>query len=119
MLTISFPRLRIIWSSSPRQTAEIFSDLKVQREEPDVEKASGVGTDEAGLEDLIEENWTMTPVEVMKSMPGVSGKNYQYIPNKVNSIRHLVDMTNKDMRDILGVDQGNALYGFINQTVNK
>ncbi|TIA90908.1 hypothetical protein E3P89_02156 [Wallemia ichthyophaga] len=86
MLTISFPRLRIIWSSSPRQTAEIFSDLKVQREEPDVEKASGVGTDEAGLEDLIEENWTMTPVEVMKSMPGVSGKNYQYIPNKISLV---------------------------------
>lgn len=119
MLTISFPRLRIIWSSSPRQTAEIFADLKLQREEPDLEKATSIGTDEVGQQDLIEENWSMTPSEVLKCMPGVSGKSYQYIPNKVNSIRHLVDLSNKDMRDILGVDQGNALYNFINQTVNK
>jgi DNA excision repair protein ERCC-4 len=35
VLTLAFPRLRIIWSSSPYQTAEIFSELKKQQDEPD------------------------------------------------------------------------------------
>jgi len=29
LLTITFPRLRIIWSSNPIATVEIFQDLKV------------------------------------------------------------------------------------------
>ena len=29
LLVLSFPKLRIIWSSSPEATAEIFEDLKV------------------------------------------------------------------------------------------
>jgi DNA excision repair protein ERCC-4 len=29
LLTLTFPKLRIIWSSSPAATAEIFADLKV------------------------------------------------------------------------------------------
>ncbi len=34
LLTLAFPRLRIIWSSSPYQTAEIFENLKTQEPEP-------------------------------------------------------------------------------------
>ncbi|KAF5530520.1 DNA excision repair ERCC-4, partial [Fusarium phyllophilum] len=34
LLTLAFPKLRIIWSSSPYQTAEIFESLKTQEEEP-------------------------------------------------------------------------------------
>ena len=29
LLTLAFPRLAIIWSSSPHATVEIFEDLKV------------------------------------------------------------------------------------------
>lgn len=29
LLTLAFPKLRIIWSSSPHETAKIFSELKV------------------------------------------------------------------------------------------
>lgn len=38
MLTIAFPRLKIIWSSSPYQTAEIFEELKKNQDEPDLSK---------------------------------------------------------------------------------
>lgn len=43
LLTIAFPRLKIIWSSSPYQTAEIFMELKNKQEEPDPIKAVQVG----------------------------------------------------------------------------
>ncbi|KAK7040936.1 DNA repair protein RAD16 [Paramarasmius palmivorus] len=39
LLTLTFPRLRIIWSSSPYATADIFKDLKKDRSEPDPVKA--------------------------------------------------------------------------------
>jgi DNA excision repair protein ERCC-4 len=43
LLTLAFPRLRIIWSSSPYATAEIFADLKKDSPQPDPEKAALVG----------------------------------------------------------------------------
>lgn len=35
LLTLSFPRVRIIWSSSPYASAQIFNDLKLDNPEPD------------------------------------------------------------------------------------
>ena len=46
LLTLSFPRLRIIWSSSPFATAEIFADLKRNSAEPDPSKAISTGADD-------------------------------------------------------------------------
>ncbi|KAK6503617.1 hypothetical protein TWF481_008626 [Arthrobotrys musiformis] len=43
LLTLHFPKLRIIWSSSPYQTAEIFEELKKNEYEPDPLKAVSVG----------------------------------------------------------------------------
>lgn len=34
LLTIAFPKLRIIWSSSPHETAKVFRDLKVRKLTP-------------------------------------------------------------------------------------
>jgi DNA excision repair protein ERCC-4 len=30
LLTMSFPQIRILWASSPKETGEIFEELKVQ-----------------------------------------------------------------------------------------
>lgn len=35
LLTISFPKLRIVWSPSPYATAQLFEELKQNRGEPD------------------------------------------------------------------------------------
>lgn len=35
LLTITFPKLRIVWSPSPYATAQLFEELKQNREEPD------------------------------------------------------------------------------------
>lgn len=45
LLTLTFPRLKIIWSSSPYQTAEIFADLKKNNPEPDPLRAVQIGLD--------------------------------------------------------------------------
>ncbi|PWZ00136.1 DNA repair protein [Testicularia cyperi] len=46
LLTSAFPRLRIIWSSSPYATADIFADLKQTFPEPDASKVALVGLEE-------------------------------------------------------------------------
>lgn len=35
LLTICFPKLRIVWSPSPYATAQLFEELKQNRDEPD------------------------------------------------------------------------------------
>nr|CAG4651688.1 EOG090X03DI [Triops cancriformis] len=45
LLTIHFPKLRILWSPSPYATAEIFDELKRDREEPDPAKAASLTAD--------------------------------------------------------------------------
>jgi DNA excision repair protein ERCC-4 len=35
LLTLAFPKLRIIWSSNPHETAKIFEELKVNTNERD------------------------------------------------------------------------------------
>lgn len=39
LLTLAFPKLRIIWSSSPHETAKIFLDLKVKKKKYKVHRS--------------------------------------------------------------------------------
>jgi DNA excision repair protein ERCC-4 len=73
LLTITFPRLRIIWSSSPYATSDIFEDLKINRDEPDAATAGSIGATEAGDRPGEEREATVnqTPQELLRSMPGV------------------------------------------------
>nr|CAG4643819.1 EOG090X03DI [Lepidurus arcticus] len=45
LLTLHFPKLRILWSPSPYATAEIFDELKRGRDEPDPAKAASLTAD--------------------------------------------------------------------------
>ena len=45
LLTLHFPRLRILWSPGPHATAELVLELKKGREEPDATKAATLGVD--------------------------------------------------------------------------
>ncbi|KAG8232353.1 hypothetical protein J437_LFUL008821 [Ladona fulva] len=47
LLTLHFPRLRLVWSPSPYATAELFEELKQGRPEPNAEEAAAIGVDEA------------------------------------------------------------------------
>lgn len=46
LLTLHFPRLRLIWSPSPYATAQLFEELKVGKEEPDAKQAAAIGEDD-------------------------------------------------------------------------
>lgn len=66
LLTIAFPKVKLIWSSSPYQTAEIFEELKRNQKEPDpleaVKLGLGPGEEIAGV-------YNQTPQVFLNSYP--------------------------------------------------
>ena len=45
LLTLHFPKLRILWSPGPHATAELVEELKKGRDQPDAGKAATLGLD--------------------------------------------------------------------------
>ncbi|XP_071449641.1 DNA repair endonuclease XPF [Hetaerina americana] len=114
LLTIHFPRLRLVWSPSPYATAELFDELKQGRDEPDAEVAATVGLDDgaskmtsssasvkfnSGIEDFV------------GKLPGISTKNIHYVLSKGKSLDHLLSLSQSELGDMLGnIKNGEALW---------
>lgn len=110
LLTLSFPRVRIIWSSSPYATAEIFNDLKLNSAEPDPSKAVAVGAEEdpeagAGINAAAE--------ELLRCLPGINAKNVKYVMSKIRNVRELCEMSLSEVQGILGMEPGKACWEFM------
>ncbi|KAH9889061.1 hypothetical protein C8Q73DRAFT_654519 [Cubamyces lactineus] len=116
LLTLTFPRVRILWSSSPYATAEIFNDLKTNVAQPDPAKAVLVGAEEdpdagAGVNTAAE--------ELLRSLPGITAKNVKHVMNRVKSVRELCELTLAEVQEILGVEPGKACWDFIHRGERK
>ncbi|EIN05331.1 hypothetical protein PUNSTDRAFT_54777 [Punctularia strigosozonata HHB-11173 SS5] len=116
LLALSFPRVRIIWSSSPYATADIFKDLKLNSAEPDPVKAITVGAEEdpdagAGVNQAAE--------ELLRCLPGITAKNVKYVMSKVASVRQLCELPLAKVQEILGVEPGKACWEFIHRGEDK
>lgn len=116
LLTLSFPRLRIIWSSSPFATAEIFADLKRNNAEPDYAKAIATGADDdpdpgAGVNTNAE--------ELLRCLPGITPKNLKYVMSRVRNVKEHCEMELKAVQDILGVEPGKACWEFMHKGEGK
>lgn len=112
LLTLTFPRVRIIWSSSPYATADIFNDLKLNNAEPDASKAIAIGAEEdpevgAGVNAAAE--------ELLRSLPGITMKNVKYVMSKVGSVRQLCEMNLAEVQGVLGVEPGKACWEFMHR----
>jgi len=46
LLSLSFPRVCIIWTSSPFATAKVFNDLKINNPEPDPSQTIAIRAEE-------------------------------------------------------------------------
>lgn len=113
ILTMAFPRLRIIWSASPYATATIFADLKANHPEPDPLIAVAKGNDDGGQDGETSAN--PLAEEVLRTLPGVGTKNYRYVMGKVGSLRELCEMDLKAVQVLLGVGPGKACYEFLHK----
>ncbi|KAI8092898.1 uncharacterized protein BX664DRAFT_261045 [Halteromyces radiatus] len=116
LLTLAFPELRIIWSSSPQETTKIFKQLKETHDEPNAEEAALKGVDNP---DQVNTTINVTPEDILRSMPGVTSKNYRLIMNKVHNLEALTNMTQKSIQDIIGIGPGKTLYQYLHRMIKK
>jgi DNA excision repair protein ERCC-4 len=118
LLTLSFPRLRIIWSSSPYATAEIFTDLKMNQPEPDPVKAIVIGAD--GDPD-VGKGVNAVAEELLRSLPGIGsgvgagGSVAGAIMRRCKSVKELCELKEEEVRELVGVGPGKVVYEFLHK----
>jgi DNA excision repair protein ERCC-4 len=114
MLTIHFPRLRIIWSSSPYQTVQIFEELKKQQEEPDPYKAVMTGLEE-GEDAETGRTFNQDPMDMLRAIPGITEKNIVQLGLQINSIQEIANADEGELDSMIGRDAGRQIWRFFNR----
>lgn len=114
-LTLAFPRLRIIWSSSPYQTAEIFEALKSQEPEPEPLTAVRIGLEDGlGAEDG---SLNREPYDMLRAIPGVSGRNIYNLIAKMENLKEIANASEEELVSTVGKEPGKQIYRFFNRSV--
>lgn len=110
LLTLAFPRVRVLWSSSPYATADIFKDLKANSREPDYAAAVAVGADG---DPAAGQGMHGPAEELLHTLPGITAKNAGYVMSHVRSMRELCELRLDQVQDILGDEPGRACWEFL------
>lgn len=114
LLTIAFPKLKIIWSSSSYATSEIFIELKKNRDEPDFAKAVSLGLRDGEDSTTI---FNQASQDFLLSIPKISLKNYKNIIYNIDNICDLSNLEEKQIIELIGPESGKAVYSFFNKTI--
>ncbi|KAJ3225805.1 hypothetical protein HK099_006203 [Clydaea vesicula] len=109
LLSMTFPKLKIIWSAHSQATAEIFKDLKKKAEEPNVEQAMKIGVENT---ETLNSDFNPTPYDILRSLPGVNYKNYRLIMSKVPNLKTLAFLSEVELQKIIGDENGRKLFNY-------
>ncbi|KAJ1335876.1 DNA repair protein (rad1) [Microdochium nivale] len=115
LLTLAFPKLRIIWSSSPYETAEIFEGLKTQQEEPDPVQAVRAGLDRNSRAE--DQAFNLEPHDMLAVVPGVTPKNIKNLTLGTENIREVANMTVDELEPMVGREAGRQIFGFFDRNL--
>ncbi|CAL9171140.1 unnamed protein product [Musa hybrid cultivar] len=105
LLVLHFPRLRLVWSRNVHATAEIFSSLKQNQDEPDESKAIRVGvpSDDGVVEnDVRAENYNTSAVEFLRRLPGVTDANYRALMDGCKNLAELALLPIERLTELMG-----------------
>lgn len=103
LLTLHFPKLKLIWSPSPHATAQLFEELKQGRDQPDSNVAAKIGADEdTENKQLMMETYNSRIQDFVAKLPGVHSKNLRVLLNKGQSLNHLIKLTKEELKETLG-----------------
>jgi len=111
-LTRSYPTLRILWSRSPRETASLFVNMKQGNPDPVIplenEDSLSVHMDNS-----------FEPIDILKSMPGITSTNYMQIATQISNLKELFDFSLTQLESFIGKKNGLLLFNFLNKTVDS
>lgn len=117
LLTLHFPKLRLLWSPNAKATVDLFRLLKANQSQPDVDAAVKVGVEEGQSNSevgLTTEG--VTPVEILRRLPGVNVHNLTKIRRRVKSLKQLFSLEEKEMKETMGAANGEKLYAFVHRS---
>lgn len=110
LLTLSFPNLRIVWSSSAYVTSIIFQDLKAMEQEPDPASAASIGL-EAGQDST--NTYNQAPLDLLMGLPYITMKNYRNVfYGGVKDIQEASETSERKWSELIGPEAGRRLYSF-------
>ncbi|KAL4235664.1 DNA repair endonuclease XPF [Mactra antiquata] len=113
LLTLHFPKLRILWCQSPYATAELFEELKTGREQPVASEAMSKGS--SGDTEL-SDRYNHSPQDMLLRMPGVNSRNYRSIMNKVENLVELSALSEEELNTIMMNSQhAKQLWNFLHR----
>jgi DNA excision repair protein ERCC-4 len=115
LLCLAFPKLRIIWSSSPYQTAEIFEELKKQQDEPDPIKAVQIGL-EMG-DDPETRSFNQTPQDMLRTVPGVTNKAFNSLVLEYENVQEIANAEEGELADLIGHENSRQIRNFFDRSV--
>ncbi|GEQ66470.1 hypothetical protein JCM33374_g133 [Metschnikowia sp. JCM 33374] len=116
-LLVSFPKLKVVWSSSPYETAQIFLELKASQQEPDVGEALSKGVNASIATEEGPPNFNDDAIDVLQTIPGINNSNYVSVIQKVRNMVEFVKLSNDELIELLGHENGNRAYNFINYEI--
>ncbi|KAL6579018.1 DNA repair endonuclease uvh1 [Orobanche minor] len=105
LLVLHFPLLRIVWSRSLHATAEIFTMLKTNQDEPHEAKAIriGVPSEDGFIEnDVRAENFNTSAVEFLRRLPGVTDSNYRSIMDGCKNLAEVALLPTEKLAELIG-----------------
>ncbi|XP_038214945.1 DNA repair endonuclease XPF-like isoform X1 [Zerene cesonia] len=100
LLTIHFPRLKLVWSPSPYATVELFYELKQGRKNPNVAEALAL-SGENTADDVCYERYNILVHDFVQKLPGVTSKNITRLMNRGVSLDHLINLSENQLAEIL------------------
>ncbi|CAM9016752.1 unnamed protein product [Wickerhamomyces anomalus] len=110
-LVLKYPKMKILWSSSPYQTTELIMELKASREEPDIVKAVNAGLKED--KQRANDDTSSNIVTLLQNVPGITNIDFYSIMRKVKDTSKLVEMTRDELVQTVGEDLGEKIYDHI------
>jgi DNA excision repair protein ERCC-4 len=110
LLTIHFPKLKLIWSKSPYETVEIFLSLKENKPEPSENDIP------FSWDDSVEDLGVFDPVSILRRLPGINENNIKFVTDKVQNLAQLTTMTLADLGKLIGEENAQQLTEFLDKT---
>lgn len=115
LLCLAFPKLRIIWSSNPHQTAEIFEELKKQQEEPDPLKAVQIGLENG--DDPETRTFNQTPQDMLRTVPGVTSKALSRLILEYENVQEVANTDEEELAELVGRESARQIRHFFDRSV--
>ena len=130
LLTLAFPRLKIVWSSSPHQTSEIFTELKKNSSEPDPIRAVQIGLDPSivasfqpssgdfmAASTVEHRTFNQLPQDMLRAVPGVTPEVLERLILEKGSLHEIANMDVDDLGALVGRETAKKISKFFLRSV--